>query len=438
MRPLRRFALLALAALATGCDRTDQPAGGRVQDFALALPVEATGTGVGELALPPAALVALRRADRGDVRIFDAQGRALALALAPTATRRAALARVAAVPFAAPPPAEGPGIAVRIEQDRQAVSVTAPAAGPGSGPHAVLLDMRALREPMTALALEADLPPGVPVTLRLAASPDLRDWQDIAEQVLFRPAPGAPLLGAEIALPRPVPAGRYLRISWDGTPAARIVAARPVAAPARTVPDVTVATRGATLGDAHTLSFPLPAGPAPSALRLGLTGPDGVVPVRLEGRLAGDAVWTPLAFGVLRQGEPARRLALPPGGWRELRVVADPRTAGFSRAPALALDLAPLSLLAAFNGAAPYRLAVGNAAAPPALLAAGDLAAHAPVTVRARVPENPAAPVLALDAEAGPAHPAPRVVALWLVLIGGVLALGLAAYRLLRDNAAPR
>ena len=437
MRPLRWFALLALATLATGCGRGAPPAGSRVQDFALTLPVEATGTGVGELTLPPAALVALRRADRGDLRIFDAQGRALALALSPAAMRQVMLARVPAVPFAAPPPAGGTGIAVRIEQDRQAVNVTAPAAGASPRSRAMLLDTRAVREPVTALALEAEATPGVPVTLRLAASADLRDWQDLAEQVLFRPAPGAPLLGAEIALPRQSLAGRYLRISWDGPPTTRITAARPVAAPARAVPDVTVATRGAALDDAHTLSFTLPAGPAPGALRLRLTASDGVVPVRLEGRLAGDAVWTPLALGVLRQGEPARRLALPPGGWRQLRLVADPRTVGFSRAPAVALDFAPVTLLAAFNGAAPYRLAVGNDAAPPAFIAASDLGANMPATVRARITGNPAAPVLRLDGEAGSARPAPRVVALWLVLIGGVLALGLAAYRLLRANAAP-
>ena len=95
-------AALAAALLLSGCDGQNGGAEPKPHDFALSLTVEAPGTDVRRIALPPAALIALKRPDKGDIRILDAHDRPLSIAfVAPNVAEQGRI-RLDAIPFGSP------------------------------------------------------------------------------------------------------------------------------------------------------------------------------------------------------------------------------------------------------------------------------------------------------------------------------------------------
>lgn len=432
---MKRLAALVLLSVAScGQADRDKPLGPR--DFALLLPVEADAGPLERIALPPAALAAIRRRDKGDIRVFDAQDRPLSLALLPGGPGELAVVRLKAIPFALPQsPSPGSSISVRVDRGAQAIRVKTDDASPAAPDHAVLLDTRQLNQPAVSITLDADVPVQRPVTVSLAVGGDLSHWQDLTRKVLFRPDQGAGLLGSgRIDLGGEVLGGRYLRVAWSGAPASMVTGASLATSPDPMPRRVTVAAKGAVMADPHHVLFTLPAGAGPTALMVAMTGRDGVVPIRLLGRAAADQPWAPLALASVRQGEKAALLELGDGGWREFMVEADTRSAGFSQMPRLDLQFAPVEVLAAMNGAAPYRLAVGQAKAPPAFFGMAELVTRPGPFPQARVMDD--GRDVEIDVAIGKARTglAPRIVALWAVLIGGVLVLAFAAYRLFRAN----
>lgn len=441
---MRRLAALTLLLLAS-CDRADEGKPLGPQDFALTLPVETGAEPIQRVALPPAALVAIRRADKGDIRLFDAQGRTLSLALLPMSPGEFSVVRVKAIPFGSPPfgspsPAHhGPSVSVRVDRAAQAVSIKTDEPSPAASEHAVLLDTRQLDQLAMSITLEADVPVQNPVTVSLDVGSDLSHWQSLTQKVLFRPDQGKRLLGPDrIDLGGAVLGGRYLRVKWSGASATMVTGANLVTSPTPPPHRITVATKGAVMKDPHHVLLTLPEGAVPSALTVTMTGRDGVVPIRLLGRASPDRPWTPLALGSVKQGEKGASLEWGDGGPREFTIEADARSAGFSQAPRLDLQLAPVEVLAALNGAAPYRLAVGQAKAPPAFFDMAELATRPGPFPQARVKED--GRIVDIDVAPGDGRKgfAPRIIALWSALIGGVLVLGFAAYRLLRANDAAR
>lgn len=429
---------LALGLAVAGCDRAaeDRPAG--PADFAFVAPVTAASGGpVQRIDLPAAALVALRRADRGDIRVFDAGGRPLSTALVDARAVRLAPRRFPAIAVASGPGAlPGAGISVRVDRDGDAVTVNAERGqDAGGADRAVLLDTRTLADPAQAIVLDADLPVQRPVAFRIEASGDLTKWEPLAEQVLFRPGPAADLLGTgRIALPGAALKDRYLRVRWSGEAGARVSGATLLTSQVQVSPRVSVAATGLALGDSHHLDFTLPAGLPPAALRVRMTGRDGIVPVRLFARETSEAPWTLLAVASLRQE--ANGSLLETGGTtaREWRIEADERSAGFSKAPDIALLYEPVAVLAAFNGVAPYRLAAGNATAAPAFLAPSQFASGAPYP-RAAVARTSGAVRVAVEGARATGIASYRSLALWAVLILGALVLAFATFRLFRANA---
>jgi Protein of unknown function (DUF3999) len=295
-------------------------------------------------------------------------------------------------------------------------------------------------EPAVALLLDADLPAQMPVSFTLEASGDLKAWEPLGDKVLFSPGEGqAPLGGARIALPGVDLAKRYLRLSWKAAPGIAMRKAEVVTAKAAPPPRVSLATKGAKLDDAHHLRLLAPS-PAPlAAIALTATEADGVVPIRLYGREANEHPWMPLSAATLRpDGKPA---VLELGGARyaQYRIEADERSAGFSQVPAIMLEVEPLTLLAAFNGQQPFRLAVGNAKAEGKLFAPTDLAEPKVLAgglPLARVDAAPP-PVIALDAGQADGPFSPRKLVLWGALLLGTAVLAFGAVRLLRANAEP-
>ena len=436
---MRRLVALPLLLLAS-CDRADEGKPLAPHDFALTMPVEANAGPLQRVALPPAALVAIRRADKGDIRIFDAHDRPLSLALLPMGPGDFAVTSVKAIPFGPPPsPDHGPAVSVRVDHGAQAVSVKTDDSPPAPSEHAVLLDTRRLEQPAMSLTLDADVPVQRPVTVSLAIGSDLSHWQDLRQKVLFRPDQGEGLLGSgRIDLGGEVLGGRYLRVAWSGAPATMVTGASLITSPTPMPHRITVAAKGAVMPDAHHVLLTLPEGAAPTALTVRMTGRDGVVPVRLLGRASADQPWVPLALGSVRQGEQGAFLELGDGGLRNFMIEADSRSAGFSQRPGLDLHFAPVDVLVALNGAAPYRLAVGQAKAPPAFFGMAELATRPGPFPMARVKDD--GRHVEIDVAPGQDRNgfAPRIMALWAALIGGVLVLGFAAYRLFRANDAAR
>jgi Protein of unknown function (DUF3999) len=436
---MRWTALIALSLLAA-CQGEKQTDSRGPEDFNFTAIVEPQGEApVQRIEVPAAALVALKRRDLGDIRVFDGRGKALSIARLDASEPGAQTShKVATYPIAGTAAAPGgPAVSIAIAQPGQTVSVEAGGSAVGSDTAAALVDTRALTEPAVAVVLDADLPAQTPVTFTLEASGDLRAWDPLGEKVLFSPGAGqAPLGGARIALPGVDLEKHYLRLSWKAAPGTAVRGAEVITAKDAPPLRTTLATAGASLGDAHNLSFSAPSNAPIAAIAVTGTQADGVVPIKLYGREAAERPWMPLSAATVRaDGKPAL-LELGGARYAQYRIEADARSAGFSMAPKIELAVEPLTLLAAFNGQPPYRLAAGNANAEGRLFAPSELAE--PKVLAGDLPlakvEVSAPPVIALDAGRADSPFAPRKLALWGALLLGTAVLAFGAIRLLRAN----
>lgn len=428
--------LIAIALL-LGASCSGDPAPTRPEAFALSVEVTpAPGALVQQVGLPAKAIIALKRGDRGDIRIFDSRGKPLSIARLSNTPANFSIDHFDAIPFNAQARAEaGSSVSVSVTQGDHAVTVDT--GGQREAPESsVLIDTRRVKEPAVNLTLDATLPQQRPVTMSLKAGSDLKAWEPVAEQVLFRPGDDTTLLGSgAIDLHGEKLEGRYLLVSWSSSAGASVTGAVLFTTPTPPPSRIAVPTNGLKVGDGHTMQFTMPPGPAPAAMRLAMTGNDGVVPVSLFGRNTAEHPWTPLAVGVLRQEDGAATLNST-GSFREYKLEADARSAGFSQAPRLEFQYEPISLLVAFNGAGPYKLAVGNAAAKPAFLTATYLTTQKGPYATARVNAGRDLTPIQLQA-ANEAAFNRRKLLLWGTLLLGVAVLAAAAYWLMRTSAKP-
>lgn len=444
-----RVLALPLALALFACSAEEAPEPKKADEFALALAVAPEQEGkLGRVVLPPAALAELKRTDLGDVRIFDAKGRKLSLALGVDKSGQSSTLKantLPAIPIAAGDKAVGGDVKVEVKARDATVEVTASDAAMAEDQRvSVLIDTRALSLPVAAIDIDATLPRQVPVTFTLEWSADLKGWVPLADKVLLRPGSDPDLLGtARVALPAVSLRDRYVRISWQAAPEIAVKGATVFEAVERQPGRVDIDTSGAGLTSPHEMRF-APQIVAPiSAFKLEMTGPDGVVPVELYGRNDPSQPWGLLAKATLEQGGGAATLELSGATLREYRVVADPRSPGFSKVPKVVIAVEPVVLLAAFNGQGPFNLAVGHANAKPAYFDPADLGKPGELQRAWRRPAEVAtagdAPVILL-APAAP-EPAfdPRKWALWGALLLGAAVLGFAAWRLARaGSAAPK
>jgi hypothetical protein len=436
---MRWTALIALSLLAA-CqgEKAAEPAG--PDGFAFSAAVEPHGSAaLQRIEVPAAALVAIKRQDLGDIRVFDGRGKALPIARLGASAQGAARSHdVPTYPIAGTAAAPGgPAVSIAIAQPGQTVSVEANGSTSGADTAAALIDTRALEDPAVAVALDADLPAQTPVTFTLEASGDLKAWEWLGDKVLFSPGAGqAPLGSSQIALPGVDLHQRYLRLSWNAVPG---VAVRDVSVlTAKTAPPrrSSLPASGARLDDPHNLRFSLPISAPLTAIRVTGTEADGMVPVKLYGREAVERPWILLSVATVRSGGKPAVLDFDGVRYAHYRIEADARSAGFSAVPQFALEVEPLTLLAAFNGQPPYRLAVGNAMAEGKLFAPGDLAE--PKILDGVLPlakvESAPSPVVALNAGADDSPFSPRKLVLWGALLLGTAVLAFGAVRLLRAN----
>lgn len=434
-----RKTLLAALVLLAGCSSEQPKDTGKPDGYALTMAVTATeGGSLQRVSLPPAAIVALQRLDAGDVRIFDADGKVVSLARQPAETfEQSRATSLKAYPISGAAAAPGASaISVKVEMDTNLV-VSAQRPGAQQGPAALLFDTRGLADPATAIQLDAELPPGLPVEVTLEASSDLKTWEALGSKVLFRGEAGKAVLGSSrIAIGGAMLKDRYLRASWPAASGVTIRGGSVVTAKIAPLAAVTVPAEGAALVSDHDARFALPIGYPPRAIRVTGAKSGGLVPVQLYGRTNPERPWTALAAGTLRDGK-AADIDLTGFGFGEYRLGADTRSAGFSAAPRIELLFEPVVLIAAFNGKPPYTLAVGSKAAPLAYFGPGELLGDTPVTAKlpeAQVTTPAGTPLvkLAPTTDGGPFSP--KKLALWAALLAAVGVLAFAALQLARNT----
>ena len=437
--------LLVLAALIVAACTSEPPAGADGPEaYAVSLPVTpALGGGAQRITLPASALVALRQENSADVRVFDDRGRSMATALegevtAPDAT---SFREIAATPIKdAKANIGGEQVLVRIEQAGRAVGVTTGGAA-SVATKAVLLDTRLIDRTVDALFIHATLPRYVAATITIEASSDLKAWEPLGEKVLYRTAdnPAAPevLASSRFALQGDDLRGRYLKLSWAAAQGVEVTGGS-LSVPTRVQPPrLVLPTSGAVLTSPHELSFAVRFSTRLAAIRVTETGPDGPVPVTLFGRHGADRPWAMLASGVSRQDGKPLELELSGTEFDSYKLAADSRTAGFSRAPRLDLVVEPLTLLAVFNGQAPYRLAAGNPLAQNRRLSVQVVAGSAKNAVSlptASVDPGAARDPIDVDPAVGQAARSSRQLVLWLALLAGTAVLAFAVWRLMRGT----
>lgn len=441
--------------------------------YAIRVPVTlAADAPLQRVMLPAEALVRLQSPGYADVRLFNGAGQPVPMALAGVAAASAPEESVVlpAYPIlgAASAGAAGlEGLSLRIEerQGQRVVQIdTAGTAGPAATQtvRGALLDARNVQLPVARMALDVDLPAGQPVTFQVHASKGLKQWQPLAETVLYRAdaaaAPTAPgrLGNEQIDLQRADLKGHYLRVTWG---------------------DAAVTLRGATLATSsktglrervsasmavpplgnnpRELVFALPFATPVAALAITPPGSNVLVPVRVLGRNHREQPWSPLASAVVYKmtmgGKEQASGPVELGGVsvREIKIEADPKTPGFAAAPALALQFEPAQLVFLASGQGPFTLAAGLSGASAAASAFLPLASLVPGyqpalenqlpvaladVARADITGGKPADGALVPAAAASGGISTRSAVLWGVLLAGVAALGLMAWLLLRQN----
>lgn len=441
------------------------------QSYALRAPLNvAANASLQRLVLPADALVRLQTNNYSDVRVFNSQGQSVPIALAQVAAQtqtQQAQVKLAAYPIMAETDAFGTlgneGISLRIEerQGKRVVQVdTAGAKAKASAANkkivGVLLDARLVKEPVISMALDVDLPVAQPITFDVQASKDLKSWRSLADTVLYRAAEAA--ASGELGSQRMTLAfsdlkDHYLRITWQGAADATSVAVRgatlTTSQSTSSNPRVSALIATPALTNAHELSFALPFATPVAALKIKAPGANVLIPVRVLGRNDRSQPWMPLAstvlYNITTNGKEQANTAVELGGtaygsaYKEIKIEADKKTAGFSAAPEVSALFEPTQVIFLASGTAPFTLAAGLANAVSAYLPLSSLIpgyqsgqeSALPLASAALTAGAIAAP--AVTAQSPSNTPPTRSLVLWGILLAGVVLLGLMAWALMKQ-----
>ncbi len=376
--------LCVFAALANGVPAQEAPA---LAQFAWRATISMPpATSAAQLQIPAEAMAHFKTATRQDLRVFNADGQSVAMALISDAPVQPNTPTVSFGPYAALPLFESASDrqqrgAIQVQMDgaigKGRVWVQIGEIGSGADQSltntrqlpAVLFDTRHEKRTVASLTLNAEIAPNTLATFSLASSSDLANWTPVAVKgPLFRfDGIGAPTnLTLELQQPLSLE-GHYLRLSWDGQAGIRVRSASGNPAKARQEPTY--------------VGLPLPDGAADAAgnlsWRTGFVAPmaalqlqtdraNTLIPVRVLGRHEPAQPWQHLNQAVVYRVGAAElentnsSIALHNASVTWLRVEA---THGMTlngaslRASAL---FEPLRLVFVASGKPPFELAVGR------------------------------------------------------------------------------
>lgn len=475
-RPVAAWLAAAALALSVGGAHAAADANSPAA-YAIRIPVTLAGDApLQRVLLPAEVLVRLQHPGYADVRLFNGAGQPVPMGLAGVA---AASAQEESVVLPAYPILGGPGtsgqaglegLSLRIEeqQGRRVVQIdttgTPGTAGPAGAQtvRGALLDARGLQLPAARMALDADLPAGQPVTFTVQASRDLKNWQLLAETVLYRadaaatPATPGRLGNEQIDLQRADLKDHYLRVTWGDAAVtfrgATLVTSRGMGPRERVSASMAVPPLG---NNPRELVFALPFATPVAALKITPQGSNVLIPVRVLGRNHREQPWSHLASATVYRmstgGKEQTNAPVELGGAsvREIKIEADARSAGFAAAPDIALQFEPAQLVFLASGQGPFTLAAGLPGAGAAASAFLPLASLVPGYQSQQENTLPLAlaDVARADITGGTPAGGPLVAAaaasdglstrswvLWAVLLAGVAALGLMAWLLMRQT----
>jgi hypothetical protein len=426
------------------------------------------GASVARVSLPAQALVQLQSREAHDIRVFNAEGEAVAFALVAPPPAALAVAQTRAYPalplFAAANTKQATkgavqvqleqsqgGSAVWVRFDEAGKAATTPEASATRLP-SVLFDTRSEKTSLSGLTLQAEFPANALVHFSLASSSDLLHWTPLALRgPLFRfegeNAPANTTL--ELAQPYK-PEGRYLRLSWDAQANVQVKGFTGTLAPAWIAPSPVRASLPAGLPDGATaLTWPIDFATPLAALHLSSSRPNTLVPVRILGRNDSSQPWRLLGQTVVyRIGSAGQESSNPPValGYPSVRWLRVEATNGMTLPSAdvqATAEFAPIELLVLASGKAPFELALGRTHTSASAVAPSMLTQ----VVKDKLEDLPRATLtdIRLTPHAASAGPLQRVlpvgteqrsVVLWAVLLAGVLVLALVAYALMRQLSA--
>jgi Protein of unknown function (DUF3999) len=439
--------------------------------YTLRLPLNvAANAALQRLILPAEALVRLQSNNYSDVRVFNSQGQSVPIALASVAAHmqtQQAQVTLQAYPIMGEKGVlstfGSEGVSLRIEE-RQGTRVVqidtaaskANAKAENKNIQGVLLDARAVLAPAVSIDLDVDLPVAQPITFNVQASKDLKNWRSLSDTVLYRAAESAASgeLGSQrMSLSFSDLKDHYLRITWQG----------------ETAQSAPVLVRGATLTtsqsnssksrvsalivtpaltSAHELSFALPFATPLAALKIKAPGANVLIPVRVLGRNDRNQAWTLLAstvlYNIVTNGTEQSSSAVELGGiaYKDIKIEADKKTAGFSAAPEVSALFEPTQVIFLASGSAPFTLAAGLSGAASAYLPLPSLMPGYQSGQENALPmASLNVPAHALNAPAVAAQnsvntPPTRSLVLWVILLAGVVLLGLMAWSLMKQSKA--
>ncbi|MBC7602810.1 MAG: DUF3999 family protein [Ramlibacter sp.] len=436
--------------------------------FAWRAPMELpANTSLARVALPASALMHLQSPDARDVRVFNAAGEAVAFAFigqsAPSALPLGRTKSFTTMPlFSAVAGtnerARKGAMKVRIADADRSVWVQidgqTPVEGSATRINSVLVDLRAQKQPLSAIVVHGTLPLNAPVQVAASISSDLANWTDLPLRGrLYRfEGAGAPTNDTlEFEAPASVE-NRYVRLDWSGQEGVVVtsvegVIASGIAAPARLRGELPAA-RADGKGLDIQLGFSTPI----AALTLVTPKPNTLLPVRVLARNELSQPWRVIGQAVVyrvgAQGGEATNPALSLYGTsaRWLRVEST-NGADLSAAQLSAtVEFDPVQLVFVATGSGPFQLAVGREATPPAALPAGMLAG----TLNGKRVEDVALASLgaavttaSTASDSGfldrlrPEGVSQRAAVLWAVLLVGVLLLAGVAWTLMRQLKQP-
>lgn len=464
MRAALRLALVLLAFSANHARTQDAP---RAGEFAWRASIGVpAGAPAAQLTLPADAMLQLRSAARHDVRVFNTDGEAVAMALIAPARSGAGPEVARTKRYTAFPLFESTG---DQRPDKGSIQVRMDSAGNSSvwvhlgdagdaarKPTATarqlpsaLFDTRSDTQAISSLTLEADLPANAIVNFSLASSADLARWTPVSVKgPLFRFDGSDAFHNQTLEFGQPLQLeGRYLRLSWDVSAGIRVASATGNVTPAETAPISVNTPLAAGVAEGNTsLTWQLDFATPLAALQLSTARANTLVPVRILGRNDSAQPWRQLARGVVyRMGPPGQENTSPAiplhgAAVRWLRVEASHGMSLAGTALQASAQFAPVRLVFLTSGKAPFELAVGRAQTPAATVDPSML--RAGVSGRLEdLPQATLAPARVQDISAWhaplmrwlPGGGEQRKIVLWLVLAAGVLALGGVAYALLRQ-----
>jgi len=366
-------------------------------DFTIRADVVAPpGVSIVRAALPAASVAALRGANGGDLRVFNASGVSLPHALIDASNEAIARAdapgqRLVALPIYASTTSTATGApTLRIEEgpNRRVIeySSTKAAATTRQEPRGLLFDTRLVATEVRAVELEGTLPNATIVKVSLDISADLKSWRAL---VLDAPvfdfgtdATGKGPSNRRIELPAAQSfKDQYVRLTSNLPGGPQIVALKTVGVGSVKAVQPTAITLGApVITSDNAAEWMLSTGLHASGLRLQTTANNTLMPVRILTRARAGDPWLPVASTVVYRlagtsGSDSVNPSLPVNAAlaSQLRVEA---LRGYSLAGVpitLALEYPPLQVLFIATGAGPFSIGTGKAGLETAALPVATL-----------------------------------------------------------------